>query len=45
LKKTIKSLNEWKKNKRKNLYKKSIHCFNQNFKIENVVKKLINILN
>jgi len=42
---TIKSLNEWKKNKRKNLYKKSIHCFNQNFKIENVVKKLINILN
>jgi glycosyltransferase involved in cell wall biosynthesis len=42
---TIKSLNEWKKNKRKNLYKKSIHCFNQNFQIKNVVNKLIKILN
>lgn len=41
---TIKSINEWKQDKSRNLNKKSISCFNQNFKIENVVKKLINIL-
>jgi glycosyltransferase involved in cell wall biosynthesis len=44
LKGTIKSLNEWKTNKDKNLYKKSIDCFNKNFQIENTVKKLIKIL-
>ena len=42
---TLKSLNKWKKNKSKKLYKKSINCFNQNFQIETVVKKLIKILN
>jgi glycosyltransferase involved in cell wall biosynthesis len=44
LKGTIKSLNEWKTNKDKNLYKKSINCFNKNFQIENTVNKLIKIL-
>ena len=44
LKGTIKSLNEWKTNKDKNLYKKSIDCFNKNFQIENTVNKLIKIL-
>ena len=44
LKGTIKSLNEWKANKDKNLYKKSIDCFNKNFQIENTVNKLIKIL-
>ena len=42
---TIKSLNEWKKNKKKNLYKESINCFKENFQIENVVNKMIKILN
>lgn len=42
---TIESLNKWKNNKRKKLFKNTIKCFNQNFQTEKVVNKLIKILN
>jgi hypothetical protein len=41
----LKVLMNGKKIKKKNLYKKSIHCFNENFQVENVVNKMIKILN